>query len=175
MTSVSILKHELHEEELDLLSRLREVRRRQRQQDRPTLSLGNRVADTVAAVVGSWQFIIIQSALLLIWIALNILAYVAHGIPIPSSSSISCCPSRRPYGTDHHDEPKPPIDGRSREAAETDSKVNLKAELEIELLHHKLDSLREIEVVKLIDTVRELQAELRLSQRPDPNSAGQGE
>jgi hypothetical protein len=79
------------------------------------------------------------------------------------------------YGTDHHDEPKPPIDGRSREAAETDSKVNLKAELEIELLHHKLDSLREIEVVKLIDdTVRELQAELRLSQRPDPNSAGQG-
>ena len=44
-----------------------------------------------------------------------------------------------------------------------------------QLLHHKLDSLREIEVVKLIDTVRELQAELRLSQRPDPNSAGQGE
>lgn len=36
------------------------------------LGLGQRVADRVAAVVGSWPFIIVQSCLLMIWIGINI-------------------------------------------------------------------------------------------------------
>lgn len=36
------------------------------------LSLGQRVADRVAAAVGSWPFIIIQSVLLAIWIGVNV-------------------------------------------------------------------------------------------------------
>ena len=35
-------------------------------------SLGQRVADQVAALVGSWPFIIVQSVLLFCWIALNV-------------------------------------------------------------------------------------------------------
>ncbi|HEY5337683.1 MAG TPA: DUF1003 domain-containing protein, partial [Rhizomicrobium sp.] len=43
-----------------------------------------------------------------------------------------------------------------RLAAESDYKINIKAELEIELLHEKIDKLREQEVVTLTQTVKEL-------------------
>lgn len=44
---------------------------------------GQRAADTVARVMGSWGFIIIQSILLVIWIVLNITAWVQHWDPYP--------------------------------------------------------------------------------------------
>ncbi|MBX3051069.1 MAG: DUF1003 domain-containing protein [Caldilineaceae bacterium] len=47
------------------------------------LSFGQRAADAIAGAVGSWRFIIIQSALLLIWIILNITAYVQQWDPYP--------------------------------------------------------------------------------------------
>lgn len=48
-----------------------------------------------------------------------------------------------------------------REHVEHDYQINVKAELEIELLHQKIDQMRETEVVRLIEIVRELQTELR--------------
>ena len=36
------------------------------------MTLGQRVADRVTAAVGSWPFILIQSGLLALWIALNV-------------------------------------------------------------------------------------------------------
>ena len=39
---------------------------------------GERLADRVAATVGSWRFIIIQSILLALWITLNLIAWVQH-------------------------------------------------------------------------------------------------
>src|SRR5262245_14622227 len=47
------------------------------------LGLGQRVADSVAEVMGSWRFIICQSALLLSWVALNLTAYIKHWDPYP--------------------------------------------------------------------------------------------
>lgn len=46
-------------------------------------SVGERVADRVAAAVGSWRFIIAQSVLLGCWITLNITALVHHWDPAP--------------------------------------------------------------------------------------------
>ena len=43
-----------------------------------------------------------------------------------------------------------------RKAAEKDYRINVKAELEIELLHEKIDQLREREVLKLTEAVRVL-------------------
>lgn len=43
-----------------------------------------------------------------------------------------------------------------RKAAEKDYGINVKAELEIELLHEKIDQLREREVLKLTEAVRVL-------------------
>jgi uncharacterized membrane protein len=41
------------------------------------MSLGQRVADRVALMVGSWTFILIQSGLFLIWVAVNFYLVVA--------------------------------------------------------------------------------------------------
>ena len=56
-----------------------------------------------------------------------------------------------------------------RRSAENDYKINIKAELEIELLHQKIDQLRETEVVYLTEAVKELTALLRKAKiEPEP-------
>jgi uncharacterized membrane protein len=47
------------------------------------LTIGQRIADQVAATMGSWPFIIIQSILLSAWIALNVTAIIYHWDPYP--------------------------------------------------------------------------------------------
>ena len=42
------------------------------------MTLGERVADRLAAVVGSWPFILVQSAVLLIWIVANVVLVLRH-------------------------------------------------------------------------------------------------
>jgi len=44
---------------------------------------GDRTADRFAAVMGSWTFIIVQSALLFIWVLLNVTAWIMHWDPYP--------------------------------------------------------------------------------------------
>ena len=46
-------------------------------------SPGERAADWVATAIGSWRFIVGQSILLLIWIILNVTAWVNHWDPYP--------------------------------------------------------------------------------------------
>ena len=73
-------RHGLHNDEAILLLQLREVRRKQRLAGPPEaasqLTTGQRIADYVAATMGSWRFIIIQTTILIAWIALNVTAYV---------------------------------------------------------------------------------------------------
>jgi uncharacterized membrane protein len=47
------------------------------------LTFGQRAADRVAAVVGSWWFIGTQSAILLGWAWLNLTAWIQHWDPYP--------------------------------------------------------------------------------------------
>lgn len=47
-------------------------------------SFGERIADQVAAGIGSWTFLIVQSLLIAIWISFNVLGlFVAHWDPYP--------------------------------------------------------------------------------------------
>lgn len=49
-----------------------------------TASLGERLADRVSGVMGSWPFIIVQSCLLVVWVYLNVWAiFIAHWDPYP--------------------------------------------------------------------------------------------
>ena len=41
------------------------------------------MANKAAAIIGSWKFIAIQSVFVLIWISLNLLAYLDHWDPFP--------------------------------------------------------------------------------------------
>ena len=47
------------------------------------LTFGQKMADRITKVVGSWEFIIVQSVILVIWIILNISAWIYHWDPYP--------------------------------------------------------------------------------------------
>ena len=50
---------------------------------REQLTVGQRTSDSVAKIMGSWKFIIIQSMIMVGWIALNITAWIYHWDPYP--------------------------------------------------------------------------------------------
>jgi uncharacterized membrane protein len=52
-----------------------------RRLDLPTR--GERTADQVTAIFGSWRFIIIQTMIVTAWIALNLVAIIGHWDPYP--------------------------------------------------------------------------------------------
>src|SRR5947207_7944865 len=165
MQNSGSLKSELHEAEKRLLAELRTLRRGLRgkgsRAGQPQLTVGQRIADTVAATMGSWNFIIIQSVILLIWIALNVTAYVQQWDPYPFILLNLALSFQAAYAAPFIMMSQNRQQDIDRKAAENDYNVNIKAELEIELLHQKIDQLREEEVLSLTKAVGELTTLLR--------------
>jgi uncharacterized membrane protein len=46
-------------------------------------TFGERLADRVANVMGSWRFLIIQSVIIAVWVVLNVVGFVNHWDPYP--------------------------------------------------------------------------------------------
>jgi uncharacterized membrane protein len=72
------LRANIGSEGYQLIQQLRE-RNPARNPPKFSLKFGDRWADTVADTVGSWRFIIIQKTLLILWLFLNVTAYLQHG------------------------------------------------------------------------------------------------
>jgi uncharacterized membrane protein len=169
MENLAHLRHELHNAEALLLTKLRSLRRDlRRTQSRDgaqlaatELTAGQRVADIVAASMGSWNFIIIQSVILVIWIILNVTAYVEQWDPYPFILLNLALSFQAAYAAPFIMMSQNRQQDIDRKAAENDHQINIKAELEIELLHQKIDQLRETEVLNLTDAVKELTGILR--------------
>jgi uncharacterized membrane protein len=166
MQNLAAMKTELHETEERLLEELRALRRGIRSAQTGgaaavPLTAGQRIADTVAATMGSWRFIIIQSAILLIWIALNVTAYVQQWDPYPFILLNLALSFQAAYAAPFIMMSQNRQQDVDRKAAENDYQINIKAELEIELLHQKIDQLRETEVQQLTAAVHDLAALLR--------------
>jgi uncharacterized membrane protein len=176
MTTFGALKVELHESEQRLLDELRAVRRRLRgapggaDTGVPPLTLGQKIADAVASTMGSWTFIIIQSTILMFWIALNVTAYVQQWDPYPFILLNLALSFQAAYAAPFIMMSQNRQQDIDRKSAENDFKVNVKAELEIELLHQKIDQLRETEVLQLTAAVKELTSLLR-KERLEPGAA----
>jgi len=110
------------------------------------ITLGQRAADAVARFGGSWTFISIFAAIMVIWVALNsyiLINYSKSFDPYPYillNLFLSMLASIQApiilMSQNRHAE-------KDRLDAEHDYEVNLKAELEIMLLHEKIDLLRE--------------------------------
>jgi uncharacterized membrane protein len=161
------LRHELHDEEARLLSELRTLRRSQRAVDPSVITApltpGQRIADQVAATMGSWRFIVIQSALLVVWVAMNLTAYVHHWDPYPFILLNLALSFQAAYAAPFIMMSQNRQQEVDRREATNDYRVNVKAELEIELLHEKIDQLRETEVLALTRAVQSLAGQLQKS------------
>ena len=158
MSAVHTNGHILHDGELRLLAELRLLRRKLRGKPRSDatgerLTLGQRVADIVAASMGSWRFIIIQSAVLLVWIVLNITAYVNRWDPYPFILLNLALSFQAAYAAPFIMMSQNRQQDIDRKKAENDYNINVKAELEIEALHAKIDELREKEVLSLTNAI----------------------
>lgn len=124
--------------------------------------LGERIADAIARVGGSWTFIIAFLLFLLLWttgnayllsreafdpypfIFLNLVLSMLAALQAP----IIMMSQNRQAARDRLD-------------AAHDYEVNLKAEIEILALHEKLDELRRREIVSLQTDIAELSAHLK--------------
>ncbi len=163
-------RHGLDEGERKLLRHLRAARAKQRgvgpEAAGPPLTFGQKVADSVAATMGSWPFIIVQTTILALWITLNIVAWIQHWDPYPFILLNLALSFQAAYAAPFI------MMSQNRQAdvdrckAEDDYRINIKAELEIELLHQKLDELREKEVLSLVRSVEALTARLESAGPP---------
>ena len=116
------------------------------------LTLGERLADQTADAVGSWSFIITFLAMIAFWIGINALLLLTRPWdPYPFIllnlllSLVAGLQAPVIMMSQNRQEAK------DRIRAEHDYEVNLKAEMEIEGLHEKLDLLRETQWKELVE------------------------
>lgn len=116
-------------------------------------TFGERAADRVAAFGGSWTFLLVFTLVLVSWVVLNSYVLAARGAfdPYPYillnlflsmlaavQAPVILMSQNRQAAND-------------RVAAQHDYEVNLKSELEVRLLHEKLDELRERKWLELME------------------------
>lgn len=111
-------------------------------EDQQGLTTGQRIADKVASFGGSWTFIISFGVFLFVWILLNVFWLANKGFdPYPFIllnlilSSLAAIQAPVIMMSQNRQEEK------DRERGKKDYMINLKSELEIRILHEKLDHL----------------------------------
>lgn len=125
-----------------------------------TRSFGQRIADKVADFGGSWTFIIIFSGFIMLWIILNVVILVNKGFdPYPFillNLLLSCVAALQApviMMSQNRQEEK------DRQRAKKDFMINLKSEVEIRMLHEKLDHLIMHQQQELIE-IQKVQIEM---------------
>ncbi|MCB0525555.1 MAG: DUF1003 domain-containing protein [Saprospiraceae bacterium] len=121
------------------------------------LSFGQKMADKIATFGGSWTFIITFFSFLVVWMLINVLFLASKPFdPYPFillNLILSCLAAIQApiiMMSQNRQEQK------DRARSENDYKVNLKAELEIQLLHEKLDHMLIHQNKRLLE-IQELQ------------------
>jgi len=124
------------------------------------LTLGERLSGRLAALGGSWRFIMIFGLVLLVWIVINTVVLLGRPFdPYPFillNLVLSCLAALQApviMMSQNRQEAK------DRLRSEHDYRVNLKAELEIRLLHAKLDQLLTHQWQRLLE-IQQMQIDL---------------
>ena len=121
------------------------------------LTIGEKLADKMALFGGSWIFILFFFGFIILWIIINILAISSANFdPYPFillNLILSCLASIQAPIIMMSQNRK---EQKDRKRSENDYKINLKAELEIQLLHEKVDHLIVHQNKKLLE-IQQLQ------------------
>ncbi|HEX5625905.1 MAG TPA: DUF1003 domain-containing protein, partial [Saprospiraceae bacterium] len=144
------------------------------QEDLSPLSLGQQMADRVASFGGSWTFIASFGVFILIWVVLNAVVFWNRAFdPYPFillNLILSCIAAlQAPVIMMSQNR----LEEKDRERAKKDYMINLKSELEIQLLHEKLDHLimhqqremveiQKVQIEMMNDILRKLNSEQSL-------------
>lgn len=158
-------------EDQKILEELRAHRRRHREaipkqisahinQPSEQLTVGQKISDLVAKTVGSWKFIIIQSICILTWIIFNSTSHAQVWDPYPYILLNLMLSFQAAYTAPAIMMSQNRLSEIDRQHANNDFEINVKAELEIELLHQKIDMMKEKELYALIKAVEALSEKL---------------
>jgi uncharacterized membrane protein len=122
-------------------------------------ALGGRVADAVASFGGSWPFLGLFAFIMLVWMFSNIVLLARPFDPYPFIllNLVLSCLAAMQAPIIMMSQNRQSL--KDRERAEHDYQINLKSELELQLLHEKLDHLILVEWQRLLD-LQALQTEM---------------
>lgn len=117
---------------------------------------GQRAADSVANLVGSWRFIIVQSVLLVIWVILNVTGFVFKWDPYPfilmnlvlSTQAAFTAPIIMMSQNRQAD--------KDRLESHHDYEVNLKSEQEIRAILEQLEAQNQA-IIRIYEMLEEVQ------------------
>jgi len=131
---------------------------------------GQLIADKLASVMGSWTFIIVQSVILVFWIALNVFAYINHWDPYPFILLNLALSFQAAYAAPIIMMSQNRQAAKDRLMAEQDYVVNIKAEDEVKSIMAHLEQQDEV----MIDILRRIEAQHdvimgRLGMTPTPS------
>lgn len=98
------------------------------------------MADRIAAVAGSWRFILTQTVLLAFWVLLNITAYIKHWDPYPFILLNLALSLQAAYTAPMIMISQNRQSARDRYVANSDYEINLKAEKEIRAVLEHLEA-----------------------------------
>jgi uncharacterized membrane protein len=119
-----------------------------------TMSFGQRLADSVATGMGSWRFIIIQTLIVAIWMALNVVGFCYHWDIYPFILLNLLFSTQAAYAAPIIMMAQNRQNERDRAQADEDFRTNVEAKKEIEELQVRLNSI-EIEKLDKIITMLE--------------------
>jgi uncharacterized membrane protein len=120
--------------------------------DAERLTFGQRAADRVAAVVGSWWFIGIQSAVLTGWACVNVSAWMQHWDPYPFILMNLFLSLQAAYTAPMLMMSQNRLAARDRLEARNDYEVNRKAEEELRAVLDHL-SAQDAALAAIVDTI----------------------
>ena len=118
------------------------------------MTFGQRLADTVATGMGSWRFIIIQTLIVALWMALNVIAFIDHWDPYPYILLNLLFSTQAAYAAPIIMMAQNRQNQRDRAQADEDFRTNVEAKKEIEELQLRLNNI-EIEKLDKIITMLE--------------------
>jgi uncharacterized membrane protein len=120
------------------------------------MNFGDRIADSVANGMGSWNFIIWQSIIVLIWMILNIVGFVRHWDTYPFILLNLIFSTQAAYAAPIIMMSQNRQNQRDRIQAQHDYKINTDAKKEIEELQKQLNKLEIEKLDKIIVMLTDL-------------------
>jgi uncharacterized membrane protein len=114
------------------------------------LRFGQRMADMVTNLIGSWPFIVVQSGILLAWIVVNTVAWRQHWDPYPFILLNLALSFQAAYSAPIIMMSQNRQAAQDRLKADADYAVNTRAELDVAAVHARLDELAGLQWTTLV-------------------------
>jgi uncharacterized membrane protein len=128
------------------------------------LGMGQRLADSVANGMGSWRFIIIQTIIVLAWMALNVVGYCFHWDVYPFILLNLVFSTQAAYAAPIIMMAQNRQSERDRVQANADYETNVAAKLEIEHLQMRLNSIETEKLDHIITLLEDMKRDINAGQ-----------